>query len=256
MVRSDTTPVPRLDCSVKEMTSRRSVPRGWGGSGREAPKGREPHRGDRDRRDRLSDDHRGERRGDSVRSPDRDRGEAQCHGERLVGAPQVVATTEQERRRADVLGRLHQREERAHEDGHCEILGAEERVGDRGEEHERERSEHPAGELDLQRPDEEPAQLPPLLVDDVAKPELRQRLLDGEVEQRLEEPHRDERGREHAVIGETQDPGCDDRPGERTCDGGVDPRSRCRPAPEEPRGHRGVSVGRAPLGQIRGGPPL
>ena len=58
-------------------------PQGLGGSGREAPEGREPHRGDRDRRDRLSDDHRGERRGDSVRSPDRDRGEAQCHGERL-----------------------------------------------------------------------------------------------------------------------------------------------------------------------------
>ena len=32
VVRSDTTPVPRLDCSVKEMTSRRSVPRGWAGA--------------------------------------------------------------------------------------------------------------------------------------------------------------------------------------------------------------------------------
>src|SRR5206468_792874 len=81
------------------------------------------------------------------------------------------------------------------------------------------------------------SEAPPALARDVAEPKLRERLLDREVEERLEEPHRDERGRVHAVAGKTKNPGGHDGSRNGACDRDVDPRGRYRPASEHPGGH-------------------
>ena len=163
--------------------------------------------------------------------------EAQGHGERLVRAPQVVAPAQQERRRAHVLRRLHEGHERAHENRNGEPVGPEDRVRDRSEERQRERSENSAGELDLKRADEEPAELPPLLADDVAESELRQRLLHRQVEEHLEETDGRERRDVDAELLQAEDARCDDRAQDPEDDRGVDPRSRRGPTPEDAGGH-------------------
>ena len=104
------------------------------------------------------------------------------------------------------------------------------------------RGEHAARRLQLQRPHEEPAELPPLLADDVAEAELRQRLLDGEIEQHLEEPDHDDRGRVEAEVLETEHARGHDGAQNSEDDGPVHPRGRRRTAPEDAGGHRRVSL--------------
>ena len=59
----------------------------------------------------------------------------------------------------------------------------------------------------------------PVLAGDVAEAVLRERLLDGEVEEDLEEPHDDERRGEHAELVGPEDACRDDRPGDAEGDG-------------------------------------
>ena len=110
-----------------------------------------------------------------------------------------------------------------------------------------------ADDLEQQRLPKEAAQTAPVLARDVAEAVLRERLLHREVEQRLEEAHDDERGHEHAELVEPEDRAPRRSiPSDAARDSGVDPRSRRRPAPEEPERTWGVSVGRASLGRIDG----
>ena len=159
---------------------------------------------------------------------------------------------EEQRRRADVLGRLDQREERCREERLLQSVGIEDLVGEGREGDDEQRREHAADDLEQQRLPEEATQAPPVLAGDVPEAVLRERLLHREVEERLEEAHDDECGHEHAEVVEPEHARRDDRPGDAARDSGVDPRSRRRPAPENPRGHAAVSVGRASLGRIGG----
>ena len=194
------------------------------------------------RGDRLGDDDGDERRIDAVTGSDRDRDEAQGARAGLVDAAEVVAAVEQECRGADLLRGLHEREQRRREQGGADAVRVEDpvREGHEGEEdHRRQRS---ADELEDEHLPEEAPEAPPVLRRDIAEAVLRQRLLDGEVEQRLEEPDCREHRREDAEPVQPEHAGRDDRAEESERDSGVDPRGRRRPAPEDARGHRGVSV--------------
>ena len=107
---------------------------------------------------------------------------------------------QEERGRADVLGACTSGRSAPTRSGTVSPSEPKIAVRERREQRERERGQHAAGHLQLERPHEQAAQLPPLLADDVAEPELRQRLLDGQVEQHLEEADRDERGHEDAEV--------------------------------------------------------
>ena len=143
---------------------------------------------------------------------------------------------QQQSRRADVLGRLNQREQRSREKSLVDAIGIEDLVGERREGDDEQRRERPSHDLQQQRLAEEAAQTAPVLARDVAEAVLRERLLHREVEQDLEEAHDDERRREHAEVVASEDPCCDDRPDDAAGDSGVDPRSRRRPASQHP-GH-------------------
>ena len=101
--------------------------------------------------------------------------------------------------RTDVLRRLHEGKERSREDRLLDVVRVEQLVGEGRESDEEHRRDEAARELQQDRLPKKPPEPSPLLTGDVAKAELRQRLLDRQVEERLEEPHRDERCREHAV---------------------------------------------------------
>ncbi len=169
--------------------------------------------------------------------------ETQCRRAQLIARAQVVAAVQEQRRGADVLRRLDEREQRGREQRLLEPVGTEELVGERREEDDEERREEPAHDLEEEGLAEETSQPAPVFARDVPEPVLRQRLLDGEVEQYLEEAHDGERRGEHAEVVEPEDPGGDDRPEDAAGDGSVDPHSSRRPPPERARGHR-VSVRR------------
>ena len=76
---------------------------------------------------------------------------------------------------------------RREQERHGEALGAEDPLRQGRERQQREPGEDAAGELELERAAEEPAQPAPLLCRRVAEAVLRQRVLDRQVEQRLEE---------------------------------------------------------------------
>ena len=143
---------------------------------------------------------------------DHDREEAKRGRSRLVHAPQVVAAVEEQRRRPDVLGRLDQREERRREERLLQSVGIEDLVGEGREGDDEKRREHASHDLEQQRLPEEATQTPPVLARDVPEAVLRERLLHGEVEERLEEAHDDERRHEHAEVVEPEDARRDDRP--------------------------------------------
>ena len=163
---------------------------------------------------------------------------------------------EKQCRRTDVLGRLDEREERCGEKRLLKTIGAEDLVGKGSEGDDEKRRKDASDDLDQQRLTEEATQAAPVLARDVPEAVLRERLLDSEVEKHLEEPDDDECRHEYAEVVEPEDARRDDRPRDAARDGGVDPRSRRRPAPENPGGHRGVSVGRPSLGPIPRRPSL
>ena len=105
---------------------------------------------------------------------------------------------------------------------------------------------------------EEAAQPAPVLRRDVAEPVLRERLLDRQVEQRLEEAHRRESGREDAELLEPERARSNDRAQDPERDRRVDPCGRRGPAAEDAGGHRRFSVGSAPRGATgaAAAPPL
>ena len=77
------------------------------------------------------------------------------------------------------------------------------------------RGERSAGELQLERTPEEPAEPAPVLGDHVAEAVLRQRVLDRQVQQRLEESRRGEHRREEPELDEAEPASRDD--GARRC---------------------------------------
>ena len=81
----------------------------------------------------------------------------------LVHAPQVVAAVQEQCRRADVLGRLHEREERRREKRLLHAVGIEDLVGERREGDDEQRRENASSELEKQRLPEEPSETPPVL---------------------------------------------------------------------------------------------
>ena len=209
---------------------------------REAPEGGVAGRArDRGRGD-LADAERRERCGDADRRADEDRDQPDPHRRREQPAAQVVAPAQEERARADVLRRRDQgqRGGRGHRPG--EILPAEQRVGDRREREQDDGRERAADELDLERPPEEPVEPSPVLRRDVAEAELREALLDRQVEQRLGEPDDGHHGREAAEILEAENPRRGDRSEDAERDREVEPGRGREPAPEDARGHRDGSV--------------
>ena len=89
---------------------------------------------------------------------------------------------------------------------------------------------------------EEPAELPPVLSGDVAEAELREALLDGQVEQRLREADDGHHRGEPAEVLETEDPRRHDRAEDAEGDREVEPGRGRDAAPENALGHRGGSV--------------
>ena len=155
----------------------------------------------------------------------------------------------------DVLGRLHERQQRRREERSLHALRAEDLVRERSQHDEDDRRECTAGELQQERLPEEPPQPAPVAGGDVAEAVLRQRLLDGEVEEDLEEADGGECRREDAELLETEDARRDDRAEDPERDGDVDPCDRRGPAPEEAGAHREVSLEPGLAGPRRRGRP-
>jgi hypothetical protein len=80
-------------------------------------------------------------------------------------------------------------------------------------------------------------ELAPLLARDVAEAELREALLDGEVEERLGEADDRHHRREAAEVLETEDPSRRDRAEDAEADREVEPGRGRETAPEEARCH-------------------
>ena len=97
--------------------------------------------------------------------------------------------------------------------------------------------EDPAGDLEDDRAPEEPTQPPPVLARQVAKAELDQCLLDGEVEQALEQPRRREDERVEAERVRREDVQRDHGPEEPENRRGVRAGGSDRAAPEQARAH-------------------
>src|SRR5581483_660737 len=121
---------------------------------------------------------------------------------------------------------------------------------------ERQADQRTAGEpgpqrLEHERAAEEPAEPAPVLAGDVAKAELDQRLLDREVEERLEEPRRRDDERVQAEDRRREDAGCDERGEEAESDRGVRAYRSAGAASEDGAFHLGASVVRRSHG-----PPL
>ena len=116
------------------------------------------------RRDRLRDDDRDERLGDTHGSGDDDGEQSERGRSRLVDAPQVVAAVQEQRRRADVLGRLHEREQRGREKRLLDAVGVEDLIGERRERTMRiSVARSAADELEQEHLPKEASQPPPVL---------------------------------------------------------------------------------------------
>ena len=209
---------------------------------REPAQRRGARRADDRRREELTDRERAERGGDADRGADDDRDESDAHRHREQAAAQVVAAAEEERARGDVLGSGEERDRRCRGHRRREAVRPEERVRERRDGEDHERRERAADQLHLERAPEETVQLPPVLGGDVPEPELRQALLDGEVEERLREPDDGHHRREAPEVGEAEHPSGGDRAEDAEGDREVEPGCGRRPAPENARSHRGESV--------------
>ena len=97
-------------------------------------------------------------------------------------------------------------------------------------------------QLQPERRAEEPAQAPPLLRRGVAEAVLRQRLLDGQVEQDLEEPRRDEDGREEAEVLDRERSCRHDRAEHSESGGAIEAGGGRKTAQKKPRAHLGAPV--------------
>ena len=127
------TPVARLDWTTNVRISGTSSPSSFAGADGNRRSATTPTDGDHDRRDRLRDDDRDERLGHTHGRGDDDGEKAERGRSRLVDAPQVVAAVQEQRRRADVLGRLDEREERGREKRLLDAVGVEDLIGERRE---------------------------------------------------------------------------------------------------------------------------
>ena len=193
-------------------------------------------------RGQLTDRHRRERRGDAERGTDDDRDEPDAHRHGEEPAAEVVAAAEEQRARADVLGRREERQRGGRRHRRREPVRVEERVGE-GRQHEQdERRERPAEKLQLERPPEQPVQPPPVAGRDVAEAELGEALLDREVEERLRQADDGHDRREAAEVLEAEDPRGRDRAEDAEGDREIEPGCGRDTAPEDARGHRGGSV--------------
>src|SRR6185312_11521164 len=104
---------------------------------------------------------------------------------------------------------------------------------------EEQRRQHAAGDLERDRALEQPSEPSPVLARRVTEAELDERLLDGQVEQALDERrHGENEGVKAERLG-GEDVERDDRRAEAEYGGSVGPGGRGRAAPEEPRAHAG-----------------
>ena len=155
------TPAARLDWTTKERMPGRprrvdALP------GREPPQRGDPDEGDDGRRDGLRDDDGDERRGHPARRKRDDRDEAEPRRAGLVHAAEVIPAVQEERRRADVLRRLHEREQGRGEDGALHAGLPEDPVRERCERDEDHRRESAADELQNEHLPEQPPQTAPV----------------------------------------------------------------------------------------------
>ena len=107
-------------------------------------------------------------------------------------------------------------------------------VGDRRERQHRHRREHAADQLQLECAAEEPAQAAPLPCARVTEAVLRQRLLHGQVEQRLEEPCGRQHGRVEAELVQGERSRRDDRRQDAERQAGVEADCGGDPPPMQP----------------------
>ncbi len=128
-------------------------------------------------------------------APIGDAGEAQDHRPDEEPGADVVAAAEIERGAGEPLDRLAERDQRRDDERLRQP-----RRDERRENEQREPAEHRAGELEPERAAEEAPQQAPLRPRDEAEAVLHERLLDGQVEERLEESRRVDDGREVAEL--------------------------------------------------------
>ena len=233
-VRSDSIPVARLDCTTNDLIGApvlRERPRR---RRREPPKRARPDGRDGGGCHRLGDHDAGDRLPDAVLRADGDREQSEAHRERQIRAAQVVATAEEERGRGDVLGRLDEGEQRRGEDRASQAARPEHGVRERREGGEDDAPEGSSDDLEAERRREQLPQPPPILRGDVAKAEFRQRLLHREVEQRLHEGGRDQRGGVEAELVDPEHARGDDGPEKSQRDGRIQPHGRRGTTPQKP----------------------
>ena len=142
------TPVARLDWTTNVRISRTSSPSPFAGADGNRRSASVADRRDHDRRDRLCDDDRDERLGDTHGRGDHDREKPEHGRSRLVHASQVVAAVEEQCRRPDVLGRLDEGEERCREKRLLQAVRAEDLVGEGGKGDDEKRREDASHDLD------------------------------------------------------------------------------------------------------------
>jgi hypothetical protein len=184
--------------------------------------------GEHDGRDRL---------GDAPARSDRDGREAKRHRDGEKERANVVAAAQDQRGAGQAFRRLCEWKQRSEQQRRRKPARVEERLGGGRERDEREPGEDGAARLEGERAPEQAVQPPPVLRGRVAEAVLRDRVLDGQVEQRLEEARGRHDEREEAEVADAENPGRDDRREEPEQRRGVDSESSRRAAPEEPRMH-------------------
>ena len=195
-----------------------------------------------DGRDDLRDHHPEHGARQAVEGADADAREPQAHRDREERAADVVPAAQDDRSAGDALGRLEQRDGRREEHRDEHVVHAPDLPRERRQHDQRERPEKAADQLEGERDLEDPAQPAPAARLGVAEAVLDERLLDGQVEQQLQEGRRgDDRGEARVVPG-AELPGRHDRGEESERGRNVDPEHRRRASPEDTGAHRRHAV--------------
>ena len=235
--RSETTPVAMLDWTTKRTIPRRSSPSGSDRRLREPPEERQRGPSDHERGHSLAEHEPDDRLGHAVVRAHRDPGQPEALRDHEEPAADVVAAGQHEHGARERLRDQRDRQQRRDQHRHEQVVAAEDRVGEGCEDQDHRGRDEAAERLQRQAASVQPAQAPPALGRLVAVAELDHRLLDGQVEQDLEEVRGDEDDGEEAEGVAAQLAGRCDRRQHSQRDASVGPGRRGRAAPQEALGH-------------------
>src|SRR5207302_1220909 len=183
-------------------------------------------------------------------------GKPKPHRDDEEGRADVVAPAHDERGGGNPFGRLDERQPGRHEQWAGQAVRPDQ-VRERGEDRDRDGSDHAADELQREADPEDPAEAAPPLLRLVAEAVLDHRLVDGQVGEELEEARRSEDEREQPEVVRAELTEGDDAAEEPERGGEIHAGRSRGSAPEDRRAHElQASIVRRSVASRRGsGPP-